>query len=114
MVAARRAGVLLAALAGAVFALFYASVVPGFRAPASALPQLAIAALMALSVWLPFASGQLSLAQAGFMALGAYGSAWLTVHDGWPFPAALLVAALATALIVAACPRFPRPGHRAS
>jgi branched-chain amino acid transport system permease protein len=91
----RLAAVLL--VVGAAFVLYFAGVVPGFRAPASAAPQLCIAALMALSVWLPFASGQLSLAQAGFMALGAYGSAWLTVHESWPFAPALVVSALATA-----------------
>ena len=63
--------------------MYFTGMVPGFAAPASALPQLCIAALMALAVWVPFACGQLSLAQAGFMALGAYGSAWLTVHEGW-------------------------------
>jgi branched-chain amino acid transport system permease protein len=92
-----RRGVILV-LAGAL-ALYFIGVVPGFRAPASALPQLCIAALMALAVWLPFASGQLSLAQAGFMALGAYGSAWLTVHESWPFAPALAAAAFGTALI---------------
>ncbi|HEY3461326.1 MAG TPA: branched-chain amino acid ABC transporter ATP-binding protein/permease [Casimicrobiaceae bacterium] len=81
------------------FLVYDLGVVPGFRAPASALPQLCIAALMALAVWLPFASGQLSLAQAGFMALGAYGSAWLTVHASFPFGVALAVAALGTAAL---------------
>jgi branched-chain amino acid transport system permease protein len=81
------------------FLLYHLGVVPGFRAPASALPQLCIAALMALAVWLPFASGQLSLAQAGFMALGAYGSAWLTLRASWPFGAALAVSALGTAAV---------------
>jgi ABC-type branched-subunit amino acid transport system ATPase component/ABC-type branched-subunit amino acid transport system permease subunit len=88
----------LVVIAGS-FLVYDLGVVPGFRAPASALPQLCIAALMALAVWLPFASGQLSLAQAGFMALGAYGSAWLTVHASFPFGAALAVAALGTAAL---------------
>jgi len=41
---------------------------------------LGINILLALSVYSPFATGQLSLGNAGFMAIGAYVSAILTVH----------------------------------
>ena len=36
--------------------------------------------LLALSVYCPMATGQLSIGNAGFMAIGAYVSAILTVH----------------------------------
>jgi branched-chain amino acid transport system permease protein len=55
--------------------------------------------LMALSFYLPASAGQLSAGQGGFMALGAYTAAWLSVEQGVPFVVALagggLVAALA-------------------
>ena len=46
-------------------------------------------ALLALSIYLTLACGMLSIANAAFMALGAYASALLTMNFGWPFPAAL-------------------------
>lgn len=55
--------------------------------------------LLALSVYATLCCGQLSLANAGFMAIGAYASALLTVHVRLPFPLVLLAAALAPALI---------------
>src|SRR3989442_13293862 len=44
---------------------------------------------MALSFYLPASAGQLSAGQGGFMALGAYTSAYLTVYHQTPFPLAL-------------------------
>ena len=82
-----------------LLALYLAGLVPGAVPSSSVLPQLCISALMAVAVWLPFASGQLSLAQGGFMATGAYLSAWLTVQQQWPFGAALFVGAGATAAL---------------
>jgi len=55
--------------------------------------------LLALSVYTTLSCGQLSLAQAGFMALGAYTSALLTLHTSAPFPAVLLAGTLAPALV---------------
>ncbi len=81
------------------YVVFFSGVFPDFAAVGSAFPLICIAALMALAVWLPFSSGQLSLAQAGFMALGAYGAAWLTVEYDWPFAAALGAGAVGTALV---------------
>src|SRR2546422_10504207 len=49
---------------------------------------------MALSFYLPASAGQLSAGQGGFMALGAYTSASLTVHLGIPFPLALAAGGL--------------------
>lgn len=53
--------------------------------------EVGIAALLALSFYLPMATGLLSMAQIGFMAIGAYASA-LLVQAGWPFAAAVLAA----------------------
>ena len=92
---ARGCGIALASL----LALYLAGLLPGLAPSSSVLPQLCISALMAIAVWLPFASGQLSLAQGGFMATGAYLSAWLTVQQHWPFAAALLAGAGATATL---------------
>ncbi|MGB8841986.1 MAG: branched-chain amino acid ABC transporter permease [Aliidongia sp.] len=49
--------------------------------------------LLALSLYIVLAIGQLSLGQAAFMGIGAYGSALLTSRLGWPFPLALVAAA---------------------
>ncbi len=56
-------------------------------------------ALLALSVYATLACGQLSLANAGFMALGAYTAALLALHTSWPFAATLLVAAAVPAAV---------------
>ena len=58
-----------------------------------------INSLLALSVYATLCCGQLSLANAGFMAIGAYAGALLTVHSGLPFPLVLAAAAIAPALI---------------
>ena len=49
-----------------------------------------INAMMALGLYLPLSAAQLSLAQGGFMAIGAYTSAVLTRNFGVPFGVALL------------------------
>jgi branched-chain amino acid transport system permease protein len=54
--------------------------------------------LLALSLYIVLAIGQLSLGQAAFMGIGAYGSALLTSRLGWPFPLALVGAAALPAL----------------
>lgn len=55
--------------------------------------------LLALSVYSPLATGQLSLGNAGFMAVGAYVASILTVKLGWPLIPALLAGALAAAVL---------------
>ena len=55
--------------------------------------------LLALSVYTTLSCGQLSLAQAAFMAIGAYASAILTFHTRLPFALELAVAALLPALV---------------
>lgn len=56
-------------------------------------------ALFALSVYITFAIGQFSLAQVGFWALGAYGTAILTTLYGWPLWGALATCAAGCAVI---------------
>jgi branched-chain amino acid transport system permease protein len=43
-------------------------------------------AVLALSVYVMLACGQLSLASPAYMAVGAYTAALLTIKGGWPFP----------------------------
>lgn len=61
-----------------------------------------IHAILAVSVYLMLKIGQLSLAQAGFMGIGAYASALLTGTVGVPFEAAFLLAGVIPALIAGA------------
>lgn len=58
-------------------------------------------------------TGQISLGHAGFFGMGAYASAILTTHWGWPPLAALLAGAAATALLafVVARPVLKLKGH---
>ena len=60
---------------------------------------LGINAILALSVYATLAAGQLSLAQAAFMGIGAYTAALLTMRLQAPFPLALLAGGLVPALI---------------
>ena len=46
---------------------------------------LGVNGLLALSMYVVLAVGQLSLGQAAFMGLGAYSSALMTLQLGWPF-----------------------------
>lgn len=55
--------------------------------------------ILALSVYVVLAVGQLSLGQAAFMGVGAYTGALLTVKFGVPFGVAMLAAALVPALL---------------
>lgn len=56
-------------------------------------------AMLALSIWLTLSCGLLSLANAAFMGIGAYTSALLTLHMGWPFAAVLLAGGVAPMLV---------------
>jgi branched-chain amino acid transport system permease protein len=58
-----------------------------------------ILTLGALSVYIILATGQLSLGNAGFMAIGAYLTSYLTVAVGVPLTAALLIAAILSGMI---------------
>jgi branched-chain amino acid transport system permease protein len=66
---------------------------------AGLLAQMGIALLQALSVYVILATGQLSLGNAGFMAIGAYACSALTVMAGVPLPLALFAAALLCGVI---------------
>jgi branched-chain amino acid transport system permease protein len=55
--------------------------------------------LLGISIYFTLYTGLLSLANAGFMGIGAYVSAVLTIHAGTPFPVSLFIGALSAALI---------------
>jgi branched-chain amino acid transport system permease protein len=61
--------------------------------------DIGILTLGALSVYIILATGQLSLGNAGFMAIGSYVASFLTVEWHWPLTAALIAAALTAAVI---------------
>jgi branched-chain amino acid transport system permease protein len=55
--------------------------------------------IAAYSFYAPFKTGQVSLGQAGFMAVGAYVSAILTQKFGMPFAVALILGGVVSAVI---------------
>ncbi len=55
--------------------------------------------IAAYSFYAPFKTGQVSLGQAGFMAVGAYSSAIMTQKFGLPFAVALPIGGLAASVI---------------
>ena len=66
----------------------------------SAVAFIGVNALLALSVYATLCCGQLSLANAGFMAIGGYAGALLTMNaPGVPFAAVLAAATLLPALV---------------
>jgi branched-chain amino acid transport system permease protein len=58
--------------------------------------------LLGLSAWCILHTGQVSLAQGGFFAIGAYVAGMLTAMAGWSLGPALLIAALVASLIAIA------------
>ncbi len=58
--------------------------------------------LLGLSAYVVLQTGQVSLAQAGFFAVGAYAAGMLTVLAGWPIIPALIVASLLGAAVACA------------
>ena len=58
--------------------------------------------LLGLSAWCVLHTGQVSLAQGGFFAIGAYASGMLTTMAGWPLGLALPAAALISAVVAVA------------
>src|SRR5437763_15554737 len=70
-----------------------------FLAYQSLLAFMGINGLLALSVYCTLCCGQLSLANAGFMAIGAYSGALLTQNAHVPFPVALLAGAVLPAAV---------------
>lgn len=55
--------------------------------------------IMAMSFYLPFMTGQVSLGQAGFMAIGAYGSAVCSVKWGMPYVPAVLIGGVMAGIV---------------
>ncbi|NCP87361.1 MAG: branched-chain amino acid ABC transporter permease [Anaerolineae bacterium CG_4_9_14_3_um_filter_57_17] len=55
--------------------------------------------LLGISIYFTLYTGLLSLANAGFMAVGAYVSAILTIHAGTPLPISLLAGAFSAGFI---------------
>src|SRR5690606_30597892 len=66
---------------------------------AGLLADVGVLMMGALSVYIILSTGQLSLGNAAFMALGAYGSSWLTVQAGLPITLALVIAGLGCSVI---------------
>jgi branched-chain amino acid transport system permease protein len=66
---------------------------------AGLLADIGILMLGALSVYVILATGQLSLGNAGFMAIGSYIASWLTVQLHWPLTFATLASALVASAI---------------
>ena len=60
----------------------------------SVLINIGINIIMTLSMYFPMAVGQLSIAQVGFMAIGAHLATVLTLYLHTPFGLAVLAAAL--------------------
>jgi branched-chain amino acid transport system permease protein len=73
---------------------------------ASLFAEAGILLLGALSVYIILATGQLSLGNAAFMAIGAYLTSYLTVNAGVPITLALVIAAV-TAGIIGVIVGFP-------
>ena len=63
--------------------------------------------IAAYSFYLPYKTGQVSLGQAGFMAIGAYASAILTQKFGMPFAVALLFGGADVAGVIGIAVGFP-------
>jgi len=55
--------------------------------------------IMALSFYMPFMTGQISLGQAGFMAIGAYVSAVCSVKLGIPYVPAVLIGGIFAGIV---------------
>lgn len=66
---------------------------------AGLLADVGILLLGAFSVYIILATGQLSLGNAAFMAIGAYVASFLTVEADWPLTPALVAAALACGIV---------------
>lgn len=61
--------------------------------------QIGINVILALSLYLTFSTGQISLGHAGFMAIGGYFSSILTVKFGFPLLGAMVLAGLLSSLV---------------
>jgi branched-chain amino acid transport system permease protein len=89
--------VLGAALATAVLVVIASIKLNAFRDYQIAEIAIEVTAVAGLTV-LTGLSGQISLGNGAFMAIGAYTTALLMLHLGWPFVAVLVIAAAVTAV----------------
>ena len=88
--------ILGAALLGAVIVVILSIKLNAFRDYQIAEIAVYVTAIAGLTV-LTGLSGQISLGNGAFMAIGAYTTALMLAHLGWPFVAVLVVAAVVTA-----------------
>jgi branched-chain amino acid transport system permease protein len=88
--------ILGAALLGAVIVVILSIKLNAFRDYQIAEIAVYVTAIAGLTV-LTGLSGQISLGNGAFMAIGAYTTALMLAHLGWPFVAVLVVAAVASA-----------------
>src|SRR2546430_11107443 len=74
--------------------------------------QIGINAILAISIFVTFYSGQLTLANAGFMAIGAYTTVILSLYLPMPLPVDMLIGALLAAPVgfLGCLPGLPAPG----
>ncbi len=72
-----------------------------------------INAILGISIYLTLSTGQLSLGNAGFMSIGAYTSALLTIKAGLPIYLSIPVGGLA-ACLMATVIGIPTTGCRES
>ena len=70
-----------------------------YRAHQLLLAQIGVNALLTLSMYITLRAGMLTLANVGFMAVGAYVSVLLHVNGHLPLPVAVLIGALAAGLL---------------
>ncbi|HWD07476.1 MAG TPA: branched-chain amino acid ABC transporter permease [Actinomycetota bacterium] len=70
-----------------------------YRAHQLLLGQIGINALLTLSMYITLRAGMLTLANVGFMAVGAYTSVLLHINVGVPVPLAVLAGCLAAAVL---------------
>src|SRR6202030_3889889 len=61
--------------------------------------QIGINAILAIAIFVTFYSGQLTLANAGFMAIGAYTTVIMSLYLPTPLPVNMLVGALLAGLV---------------
>ena len=88
--------ILGAALLGAVIVVILSIKLNAFRDYQIAEIAVYVTAIAGLTV-LTGLSGQISLGNGAFMAIGAYTTALMLAHLGWPFVAVLVVAGVASA-----------------
>lgn len=70
-----------------------------FASNSNLINTIGLNAILALSVYVMLACGQLSLASPGYMAVGAYTAALLTIHQNWPLAAEMVVGMLLAAAV---------------